>query len=178
MEKHDGSEREVRILGLRKWPFWVVFFPWLVATFILLRFEVRSFHLDETWAMPREERRGYFVKREFNAMGDEFEDDFLHLLAKAREEFGENPPPFEWVTGKDISKLQNFHAVIYSHFWLAAGSDFIYSPGGKGWRTFRENNNENVLYRLHYQNVPDLGKESILHNIHGKLPSYITRVDK
>ena len=161
---------------IKKWLFPLIIIPWFLAALILMRFEVRSFHLDETWDLSRDERRNYFVKREFNAMGDEFDDDYFELLRKAQPIISQNSK-LEWYSGKSISKLQHFHALIYAHFWLVPASPLNIRVD-RSWTNYWEPNTEEVMYKIYYQKEPHTQDEMIIHKIHVKKPSYITKVIK
>jgi len=147
---------------IRKSLFASLVLPWFLLTPILMRFELRSFHLEDTWSLSRDKRRIYFAKREFNAIGDKFDDDYFELIDRAYSIIFPNTSPFLWYTSENLSKTQNLRALIYTCFWL------IPSVG--------PNDNDKIFYKVYYQREPDSTKEEIVEKINGKKPSYITKV--
>jgi len=148
----------------RKWLFLLIVLPWFLATLILMGFETRSFRLKDTWGLTRDQRRIYFVKKEFNAIGDDFDDDYFELINRARFVISPDTSPFQWYTSKRLSKTQNARALMYSYFWL--------TPSVCG------NPNDKVIYKIYYQREPDSKKEKVVEKINGEKPSYITKVTR
>lgn len=162
---------------IKKWFFFLLGLPWFLAAIILVGFEARSFHLKDTWRLSRDERRIYFVKREFNSMGNEFDDDYFELLRKARSIISPSSLPFEWNTGESVRLRQIYLVTVYAHFWLAPERR-LHFVRHRVWRNFIECSQGDVVYKIYYQKEPDSEDTMIIHKIHGKPPSYITKVVK
>ena len=110
-------------------------------------------------------------------MGDGFDNDYFELLKRAKPIVFRNSLLFEWHNGEGVPKRRNFHALIYSHYWLGPdGLMHVVPP--RTWRNYYTSSNPNtdVIYKIYYQKEPHTKRELIIEKIQGKPPSYITKV--